>query len=163
VASSALAQSISGAQQSSAVAQVASQAVASSAVQQVALAAAVSIKDGIKNDFLRVQQDVATAVQSMYGQGTSTASGSSLIDLQNKLTALQEIKSTLLNSAISIFQLSPTYQDSSLQTPLQDINLTRFGVTKVFDALRNRVIFLDSNKNIVVSPYMPSTRIPESV
>jgi hypothetical protein len=163
VASSALAQSISGAQASSAVAQVASQAVASSALRGDSLAAAISIKDGIKNDVAQVQQDIATAVRTMYDQETSTVSGSTLADIRNKLNALQEMKRNLLNSATSIFQLNPTYQDSSLQTPIQDNNLARFGVTKVFDALRNRVIFLDSNKNIVVSPYMPSTRIPESV
>jgi hypothetical protein len=162
-ASSALAQVASGARESSAVAQVASQALASSAVNQEALAAAISIKDGIKNELLQVQQDIATAVQTMYGQETSTASRSSLVDIQNKLNALQEIKRRLLNYATRIFQLNPTYQDSSLQIPIQDSNLTRFGVTKVFDALRNRVIFLDSNKNIVVSPFMPSTRIPASV
>ena len=163
VASSALAQSISGAQASSAVAQVASQAVASSALRGDALAAAISIKDDIKNDVAQVQQDIATAVRTMYDQETSTVSGSTLADIRNKLNDIEERKRDLLNSATSIFQLNPNYQDSSLQTPIQDSNLSRFGVTKVFDALRNRVIFLDSNKNIVVSPYTPSTRIPESV
>ncbi len=41
----------------------------------------------------------------MYGQGTPTASGTTLADVRNKLTALQEMKRTLLNSATRIFQL----------------------------------------------------------
>jgi len=41
----------------------------------------------------------------MYGQRTPTASGTTLADVRNKLTALQEMKRSLLNSATRIFQL----------------------------------------------------------
>jgi hypothetical protein len=164
--SSALAQSISGAQQSSAVAQTVSSALAqsisgaqaSSAQQQTELAAAVAIKDSIKANMTALQADIASKTQALYTPGSSTASGS-LLDLQTELTGLEDLKAQLLASAVTIFQLSPTYQDPSLQTIIQDNTLSSFGVKKVFDALRNTYIFLDGNNNIVVSPLTPSIRV----
>jgi hypothetical protein len=169
VASSALAQSISGAQQSSAVAQrdssaqqqaasSAEQQTASSAQQQTALAAAVAIKDNIKSNMSQIQSDIAANIAAIYTEGASTASGSVSDILQARLLEFEQKKNDLLASAIPIFQLSPTYQDSSLQTLVQDNTLSSFGVKKVFDALRNNYVFLDSNNSIVPSPLTPSVR-----
>ena len=184
-ASSALAQSISGARESSAVAQAdssakqqaassslqqrdssAQQQTASSSVQQrdssaqqqTALSAAVLIKDDIKRDMAQLQADIAAATQSIYTQNSSTASGSTLATLQTNLQALEQKKNDLMASGRAIFQLSPTYQDSSLQTVIQDSTLSSFGVRKVFDALRNNYVFLNTNNAIVVSPLVPSVR-----
>ena len=153
-ASSALAQSISGAQQSSAVAQVVSGAQASSAQKESELADAIAIKDGIKQRMSALQTDISSKIRSFYTLDSSTASGS-LVDLQTQLVKLEELKVQLLASAAVIFQLSPTYQDSSLQTIIQDNRLSSFGVKKVFDTLRNTYIFIDTNNRIVPSPLIP--------
>jgi hypothetical protein len=177
IASSALAQSISGAQQSSAVAQAdssaqaqrvsssvqqrdssAQQQAASSAQANTALGAAIGIKDDIKRDMAQLQADIATATQNIYTQNSSTASGSTLASLQTNLQALEQKKNDLMASARAIFQLNPTYQDSSLQTVIQDSTLSSFGVRKVFDALRNNYVFLNTSNAIVVSPLVPSIR-----
>ena len=184
-ASSALAQSISGAQQSSAVAQAdssaqqqaasssyqqrdssAQQQTVSSAVQQTAssadkqnsLGSAIAIKDGVKATLLEIQADIVASAQAIYSPGSSTASGSTMLTLQNKMLSFDQAKRNLLNSATAIFQVNPEYQDPTLQTIIQDNTLSAFGVKKVFDALRNKYIFLDTNNRIISSPLTPYLR-----
>jgi len=163
-ASSSVQQADSSAQQqfaSSAKQQFASSAVQqadSSAQQQTALAAAVAIKDEYKATLLQLQSDIAKTAQAIYGTGSSTVSGSTMLTLQNKMLSFDQAKRDLLDSAPLIFQLSPGYQDPSLQTIIQDNTLSAFGVKKVFDALRNNYIFLDTSNRIIASPLTPYLR-----
>ena len=81
-----------------------------------------------------------------------------MVTLQNKMLSFEQAKRDLLGSATAIFRLSPSYQDPSLQTIVQDNTLSAFGVKKVFDALRNNYIFLDTSNRIIASPLTPYSR-----
>ena len=127
-------------------------------MQQTDLAAAVSIKDAVKDKLKELQADIAANAQAIYTEEGTTVSGSVMLSLQNKMLRLEEAKRELLTSSREIFRLSPTYQDPSLQTIVQDNTLSAFGVKKVFDALRNNYIFLDSSNRIVANPLTPFLR-----
>jgi hypothetical protein len=163
-ASSAVQQADSSAQQQEASASVkqrassAEQQSASSAMQQTDLAAAVSIKDTVKEKLKELQADIAANAKAMYTEEGTTVSGSVMLSLQNKMLSLEEAKRELLTSSREIFRLNPNYQDPSLQTIVQDNTLSAFGVKKVFDALRNNYIFLDSSNRIVANPLTPFLR-----
>lgn len=148
-ASSALAQSISGARQSSAV-----QQTASSAEQQSALSSAVDIKDGIKATLLELQADTAAKLKAVYSSGSSLPNNAALTALEANLVALEQTKGLLLDSAKPIFQLSPTYQDPPLQRILPQYTNSSSGVKRVFDTLRNKYIYLDANGSIIATPVL---------
>jgi sugar lactone lactonase YvrE len=171
-ASSAIQQQASSAQQqaassalvqraSSAVAQSASSAVAqtaSSAQQQFAssaklqalnLAGSISVADAVKPALSQSQSAIITAIQG----GTT-----GLPALQGLLATLAQNRANLITSGKAILQYNPNYQDPALQTIIPDNTLSALGVTKVYDALRNSYIFLDSNKNIIANPITPSSR-----
>ena len=172
--SSAVAQAVSAAQQSSAVAQAdssaqqqaassslperessARQQAASSAQQQIALGNVETTKDGMKRSLQDLQKDIVINIDAVYRPGSSTVSGNTLATLQSKLLTLEQSKSSLLRSAIPIFQLSPTYQDSGLQTVLQNTAAVPQGQKRVFDTLRNAYIYLDANSQIIAAPPIP--------
>jgi hypothetical protein len=158
-ASSAVAQQASSAiaqQASSALVQQASSAKASSATYQAALVPAIALKESVKNNLNLVQSDILGNIKSY-----STASGAGSVDLptlQNKLILYEQKRLDLINAASAIFKLNPNYQDPALQTVIPDNTLSSMGVTKVFDALRNGYIFLDSNNNIISNPITPASR-----
>ncbi len=157
-ASSAVAQKDSSAQEQAASASFqqrassAEQQTASSAQQQVALGQAVDIKDGIKATLVEVQNDLAANLQELYSSEPSTASGSVLSTLESKLQTLYETKRSLITSATAVFQLSPGYQDPSLQTVIQEAAPLPQGLKKVYDTLRNKYVYLDANSRIVANP-----------
>ena len=171
VASSALAQSISGARESSATAQTVSSALAqsisgaqasSATAQQASMAVwqqevdiLISNKDQLKNAMLNLQANTVSIINSMYAGSTPAADMSTL---QNNLQQFESMRANLINAGAAIFQLNASYQDRSLQTIIPDSTLSSIGVTKVYDALRNAYLYLDSNKNIISNPITPAQR-----
>ena len=163
-ASSAVAQQASSAlvqRASSAVAQAASSAVeqtASSAQQQFAssaklqafnLASSISLADSVKLALTQSQSAVMAAIAS--GKATPSI-------LQGLLATVAQQRANLLVSGRAILKYNPNYQDPTLQTVIPDNTLSALGVTRVYDALRNKHIFLDSKKNIISNPITPLSR-----
>jgi len=161
-ASSAQQQSASSAQQQAASASLSQrqssaqeQQTASSAQQQLTLRTALTTKDEIKITLEQLQAEIIANIDAVYRPGSSRASGSTLTTLQSKLLTLEQMKRSLLTSATSIFQVSPTYQDSRLQMILQNTVAVPQGQKRVFDTLRNTYIYLDANSQIVAAPPIP--------
>ena len=163
-ASSAVAQQASSAlvqRASSAVAQAASSAVeqtASSAQQQFAssaklqafnLASSINLADSVKLALTQSQSAVMAAIAS--GKATPSI-------LQGLLATVAQQRANLLVSGRAILKYNPNYQDPTLQTVIPDNTLSTLGVTRVYDALRNKHIFLDSKKNIISNPITPLSR-----
>ena len=175
-ASSALAQSISGSRESSATAQVASSAVAqdvssaiaqtvSSARQQSASSAQleadyttyIAQKDSIKSDLQGAQSYIIGQLSNIYRRNTSVTMAA-LSDLQTSIGDFINTKAQLAATGQNILKLHSYYQDVGLQTPVPSPTLTRQGLKKVYDTLRNTYVILDSRGNIVPNPETPKAR-----
>lgn len=118
------------------------------------------MKDAIKAEMKAIQTTVRNLMDTMNGVGPSTSIVNTNIplEIQGNLMKLADKKLELLDIAQRIFELSPEYQDSTLQTLIKDDTLSAFQIRKVFDTLRNTYIFLDLNDNIVASPLTPAIR-----
>ena len=175
-ASSALAQSISGSRESSATAQVASSAVAqvaSSAVAQVASSARqqsassaqlesdfsmyIAEKDTIKSDLQAAQSYITGQLSNIYRRNTSVTLAA-LEDLKTSIGDFIATKAQLAATGQKILRLHSYYQDVGLQTAVPSPTLTRQGLKKVYDTLRNSYLVLDSRGNIVPNPESPKVR-----
>jgi len=180
VASSAVQQGVSSAQQQGAssaqiqkassakreAASLAVQQVASSAVQQLASSAQkqgassaqlqdalrppITAKDTIKSAITPLKSDVVSLIQTLYSSGGSTDVNKAA--LQQKLGLLTAKQNELVEAGRAIFTIDPNYQDTELQSVVQNPTLSAMGIKKVFDQLRNTYIFLDSNNTIVSDP-----------
>jgi len=178
-ASSAVAQTASSAQRqaaSSAVQQAASSALqqqASSAVAQAASSAVAQTASSAQQQFASSAQQeafnltgsisVADAVKPLVAQSqtaimSAIANKSNPSALQGLIATLAQNRTNLITAGRAVLRYNPNYQDPSLQTIIPDNTLSALGVTKVYDALRNTVIFLDSKKNIIRNPITPLSR-----
>jgi hypothetical protein len=116
------------------------------------------IKDNIKREMNAIQTTILASMNPTNGSGVSTAVANTPLEAQANLLRLAEKKVELFNIGLRIFELSPEYQDPSLQTIVKDDTLSGFRIKKVFDTLRNTHIFLDANNRIVKSPLTPMIR-----
>jgi len=153
--SSAVQQFDSGAQQQRESS--ATQKSASSAQKQAAIAAALSNKEAIKGSTITLGNQIAQQLRNIYSSGRPLDQ-STIASLQAYISDFHAKKAEIVASAAPIFQLTPNYQDSQLQTIIQDPALRPFGVRKAFDILRNDYVFLDANNNIVNNPLTPNGR-----
>jgi hypothetical protein len=162
-ASSAVAQTASSAlaqKESSAVEQSASSAYyqsASSAAAENSLKGYIDLKNTIKSDIAPIKTDINTLVGNVYSK-TGTVTMSTLSSLRNKIAELVKKQGDLKTTGESIMKFKAEYQDPSLQTVVPDPVITTSGVTKIFDTLRNRYVWLDANKKPIPNPVSPMTR-----
>jgi hypothetical protein len=117
----------------------------------------VSPKDDYKGVFKELQAQLLYELENIYRPGI-TPDPEAVSTLQADLGTFEIVLNDLLSLAAPIFQLNPNYKDESLLTLVEDNTLSSFGVTKYFDTLRNRNVFLDVNNNIVESPLTPYIR-----
>jgi len=159
VASSALAQSISGAQASSATAQVASSAIASSATQVMALSAPVADKDIDVAEFQYIKNDLGTYTATIYSAAAAPAEkATALSSLAVRLSDLQVFISNLASSSAQIFAIAPMYQDRLVQFPVAAPYLQSIGSIKLYDAMRKNYITIDSTTGYII----PNVELPSN-
>jgi sugar lactone lactonase YvrE len=147
-ASSAQRQSASSAQQQRASS--AQQQSASSAQQQALLQAPVALTNQIKETLVPLKTDAADIVKTLYSPGGDTLENRAL--LKEKISLIQAGQRELTNAGDTILAIDPNYQDTQLQTVIEDRRLALLGIRKVFDILRNKYIHLDVNNRIVAEP-----------
>jgi sugar lactone lactonase YvrE len=152
-ASSAQQQRVSSAQQqvaSSAQQQVASSAqqqVASSAQYQSALEGPIALKNTLKVQLAPLRTQVNNIIQIIYSAGGDTPENRAI--LKQEMSSVQDNQRDLIAVGEVILSIDPRYQDPELQTTIADPTMSSFGIKKVYDMLRNKLIYLDLNNNIV--------------
>jgi hypothetical protein len=117
----------------------------------------IDLKEAIKTSIIPLQMDIGSNIASIYSPGAAVTM-SDLEALHQKIVLLVSQQKDLQRAAEEIFAMNPSYQDPTFQTVIPDSELTSLDLKKVFDTLRDCVIILDANGNIVQTPVTPSAR-----
>ena len=147
-ASSALVQRDSSAVQQSVSSAVQKQA--SSATFQAALSVPVTVKETIKSDIIPLKENSANTLAALYAPGGNTEANKAL--MTDAVNALATKQKELIQVGNAIFEIDPNHQDPSLQIDIPDPRLAALNIRKVFDLLRNKQIYLNSNNEIIDAP-----------
>ena len=145
-------------QASSAVQQVASSAqrqqassaqrqAASSAQYQQAIQPHIVVKDTLIQSLVPLRQSAADIINIINSPGGDTDANRTL--LKEKMILIQANQASLIATGTEILSIDPNYQDPQLQSVIADAKLTAHGMTKVYDLLRNKYIYLDVNNKII--------------
>jgi hypothetical protein len=90
---------------------------------------------------------VNNIIQIIYSAGGDTPENRAI--LKQEMSSVQDNQRDLIAVGEVILSIDPRYQDPELQTTIADPTMSSFGIKKVYDMLRNKLIYLDVNNNIV--------------